>query len=74
VYLISRPVWHLEKKNIMLNLRFYGPYKIEQMIGLVAYKLCLPKRYIIHPIFHLSLLKEKGVEQCSSFFFIIKDG
>jgi hypothetical protein len=62
VYLISRLVWHLEKKNIMLKLRFYGPYKIKQMIGLVAYKLCLPKRYIIHSIFHLSLLKEKGVE------------
>ena len=39
--------------------KFYGPYKVIQRIGLVAYKLELPKDACIHPVFYVSFLKLK---------------
>ncbi|KAF3676715.1 Type I inositol-1,4,5-trisphosphate 5-phosphatase CVP2 [Capsicum annuum] len=37
--------------------KFYGPYKIEQRIGPVAYKLEFPMGTKLHPVFHVSNLK-----------------
>ncbi|KAH0773852.1 hypothetical protein KY290_010989 [Solanum tuberosum] len=37
--------------------KLYGPYKIEQRIGLVAYKLEFPPGTKLHPVFHVSKLK-----------------
>ncbi|CAN0858114.1 hypothetical protein LINGRAHAP2_LOCUS7081 [Linum grandiflorum] len=38
--------------------RFYGPYKIVSRIGKLAYRLELPSDAKVHPVFHVSVLKE----------------
>jgi len=62
VFHLRQKVW-LEAKNltlpyglVMLALRHHEPFKITQVISLVAYKLVLPYQWAIHPMFHTSLL------------------
>ena len=64
-YLQSSLVRRVHEK---LSPRFYGPFKILQKMGPVAYKLELPNTTRIHLIFHVSLLKRAVGSQVVSPF------
>jgi len=44
--------------NEKLAPKFYGPFRIEKEVGPVAYRLALPSNCHIHPVFHVSQLRE----------------
>ncbi|XP_071699926.1 uncharacterized protein [Rutidosis leptorrhynchoides] len=44
-------------KQHKMSSKYYGPFKIEALVGALAYKLTLPSTSQIHPVFHFSQLK-----------------
>jgi len=45
------------KKDNKFSPKYYGPYKVLQNIGTMAYKLELPAASRVHLVFHFSFLK-----------------
>lgn len=48
-----------QRTNKKLSPKYYGPFKIIKKVNKVAYTLDLPEGSLIHPTFHVSLLKKK---------------
>jgi hypothetical protein len=56
IYLIQRNI-QIKQLSIKLDHKKLGLFKIKRVIGLVNYKLVLPKTMNIHLVFYISLLK-----------------
>lgn len=78
VYLKLQPYVQMSlgrRDNHKLAYKYFGPYKILQRIGDVAYKLDLPESTRIHPVVHVSQLKQaippgQNVQPLQSLNFI----
>ena len=46
-----------QRPNKKLSDRYLGPFKVIEVVGEQAYKLDLPDKWTIHPVFHVSLLE-----------------
>jgi hypothetical protein len=67
VFLKLQPYIHTSvasRANHKLPFKFFGPFKIEQCVGAVAYKLALPDNALIHKVFHVSQLKKALGGKC----------
>jgi hypothetical protein len=45
-------------QHFKLSTKFYGPFRVIEKVGTAAYRLQLPDNAEIHPVFHVSQLKQ----------------
>ena len=56
--MLKRGVVRFGKRGKLL-LRYIGPFKILERVGIVAYRLTLPSRLSgFHEVFHISMLRK----------------
>lgn len=55
----------LQYKNVHKGLicRYEGPFRVLQRVGKVAYKLELPPKLKVRPVFHVSMLKHFQIDE-----------
>ena len=58
IMLSTQNLKRLNQPSKKFRSRFIGPYKIIEKISSQAFKLDLPSNMKVHPVFHISLLKE----------------
>jgi hypothetical protein len=46
------------RQAIKLTTKYYGPFRVLETVGKLAYRLLLPDDVNIHPVFHVSQLKK----------------
>ena len=61
-YRSGESVWLSEKhvkikRNSKLEHKYLGPFEMVEAVGKYAYRLKLPRKWRIHPVFHVSLLE-----------------
>ena len=61
VYVKLQPYRHTSlsiHRHLKLHSKYYGPFRVMERIGVVAYRLLLLEGYQLHPTFHVSQLKK----------------
>ncbi|XP_061374253.1 uncharacterized protein LOC133316511 [Gastrolobium bilobum] len=54
----NRQISVAKRSSHKLAKRFFGPFQVTTSVGSAAYRVQLPKRSRIHPVFHISVLKK----------------